>query len=117
MPSTCSGNDAACHENLVHPAMLSHKKGQASGGEDSATLREVSKHNAVGKVVVIITVGYLPYNSGDDADYIPKSAANLCYWDDSLLVDKLLFQVEQPTQVRKEASHELGLRNGFDILL
>ena len=48
--------DAAYHEALVHPAMMSHsnpKRVAIVGGGEGATLREVLKHNTVDKVVML----------------------------------------------------------------
>lgn len=48
--------DAAYHEALVHPAMISHPKPQRVaiiGGGEGATLREVLKHNTVETVTMI----------------------------------------------------------------
>ena len=48
--------EAAYHEALVHPAMVSHpnpKRVVIVGGGEGATLREVLKHNTVEKVTMI----------------------------------------------------------------
>mmetsp|Transcript_6974 Transcript_6974/g.14557 ORF Transcript_6974/g.14557 Transcript_6974/m.14557 type:complete len:939 (+) Transcript_6974:74-2890(+) len=48
--------DAAYHESIVHPAMMTHsnpKKVAIIGGGEGATLREVLKHRSVEKAVMI----------------------------------------------------------------
>ena len=83
--------DAAYHEALVHPPMITHpnpKRVAIIGGGEGATLREVLKHNTIEEVVMIEIDGelvgmcreHLPEWS-DCSDFI-GSDANSCF-DDS----------------------------------
>ena len=83
--------DAAYHEALVHPSMITHpnpKRVAIIGGGEGATLREVLKHNTIEEVVMIEIDGelvgmcreYLPEWS-DCSDFV-GSDANSCF-DDS----------------------------------
>ena len=82
--------DAAYHEALVHPPMITHpnpKRVAIIGGGEGATLREVLKHNTIEEVVMIEIDGelvgmcreHLPEWS-DCSDFI-GSDANSCFDD------------------------------------
>ena len=83
--------DAAYHESLVHPPMITHpspKRVAIIGGGEGATLREVLKHNTVEEVLMIeideelvgICREHLPEWS--DCSDLVGSDANSCF-DDS----------------------------------
>mmetsp|Transcript_42960 Transcript_42960/g.90246 ORF Transcript_42960/g.90246 Transcript_42960/m.90246 type:complete len:925 (+) Transcript_42960:227-3001(+) len=83
--------DAAYHEALVHPSMITHphpKRVAIIGGGEGATLREVLKHNTVEEVVMVeideelvsLMKTYLPEWS--DCTDIAGSDADSCF-DDS----------------------------------
>ena len=81
--------EAASHESLVHPAMISHPEPKSVaivGAGEGATLREVLKHKSVEKVVVlefdetIVQVAREHLNSWNDCSNIVGSRP--CCYDD-----------------------------------
>mmetsp|Transcript_46741 Transcript_46741/g.99177 ORF Transcript_46741/g.99177 Transcript_46741/m.99177 type:complete len:920 (-) Transcript_46741:286-3045(-) len=91
LQSTLYG-DAACHESIVHPAMIAHARPRRVaiiGGGEGATLREVLKHRSVEEVVILeidrelveICAEYMPEWS-DCGDIEGSDAGGSCF-DDS----------------------------------
>lgn len=87
-----SYGDAAYHESIVHPAMITHTNPQRVaiiGGGEGATLREVLKHKSVKEVVILeideelvkICAEYMPEWS-DCGDIEGSDASKSCF-DDS----------------------------------
>ena len=114
--------DAAYHEALVHPTMISHlnpKRVAIIGGGEGATLREVLKHNTIEEVVMIEIdeelVGmcreHLPEWS-DCSDFIGSDATS-CFDDSRANVS---FQDAFGWFITNFGG-ELPLRDKFDVII
>jgi spermidine synthase len=93
-------DEAAYHEALVHPAMLSHtnpKRVAIVGGGEGATLREVLKHNTVKEAIMIeideemvnVSRQYIPEWSDcsdleGSADWCVDDPRSTMYYEDAL---------------------------------